>query len=157
MSKELFVSFNSPQCGWMSIGFSDGEREFHTTTAYTPHAGALAEIMHGLRRLVEADAPDDEFVILWSRNPEAFDFLFRRDGNTVEFAVFQFPSFTRDEQRRKKVFEFVGDRRQIAEAFFKTFQHLRDDVETDEFEQNWRQPFPHKAFENLAAALLKPA
>ena len=28
MANKLEVSFNSPQCGWMSIGFDDGVDEF---------------------------------------------------------------------------------------------------------------------------------
>ena len=45
MSSKLEVSFNSPQCGWMSIGFDDGVDEFHTTTAHAPHEKALSELL----------------------------------------------------------------------------------------------------------------
>ena len=45
MTQALEVSFNSPQCGWMSVGFEDANGEFHSTTAHAPHASALAELM----------------------------------------------------------------------------------------------------------------
>ncbi len=49
MTRMLEVSFNSPQCGWMSVGFRDDVNEFHTTTAHAPHADALPELMRILK------------------------------------------------------------------------------------------------------------
>ncbi len=152
-SKKFAVSFNSPQCGWMSIGFKGGVTEFHSTTAYTPHANALSEILDGLSSLLQADKPTDEFVIMWSRNPEAFDFRFRRDDEKVRLEIFQYPSFVRAESERETVFVYEGTALEICMAFYQTFAHLLADIETDVFEQNWRQPFPHQAFERFEQTL----
>jgi len=70
MSEKLEVSFNSPQCGWMSVGFDNGENEFHTTTAHTPHSSALSEILNGLSSFLQSETERDEFIVAWSRNPE---------------------------------------------------------------------------------------
>jgi len=152
-SEQFAVSFNSPQCGWMSIGFKGGSSEFHTTTAYTPHANALTEILDGLSSLLQSDKPTEEFVVMWSRNPEAFDFRLRRDGEKVRLEIFQYPSFIRAEAERETVFAYEGSALEICRAFYKTFAHLRADIETDVFVQNWRQPFPHKAFEGFEQTL----
>ena len=77
MSEKLEVSFNSPQCGWMSIGFSDGEKEFHTTTAHAPHENALPELLQILSDLINPDYHEFEKTLKWNRNPEEFDFVFR--------------------------------------------------------------------------------
>src|SRR5687768_11447051 len=97
MENKFEVSFNSPQCGWMSIGFDDGKSEFHTTTAYTPHSQALPEILKGLASLLEPQSPKDDFKIEWSRNPEAYNFFFRRAGEIVSFEVVEYPTFERAE------------------------------------------------------------
>ena len=152
-SEKFAVSFNSPQCGWMSIGFKGGATEFHTTTAYTPHANALSEILDKLSSLLQPDKPDDEFVIMWSRNPEAFDFRFKRAGKKTRLEIFQYPSFIRAAEEGQIVFSYEGATREICEAFYQTFAHLRADIETDVFEQNWRQPFPHQAFERFEQTL----
>ncbi len=55
MTRMLEVSFNSPQCGWMSVGFRDDVNEFHTTTAHAPHADALPELMRILIDLHHMD------------------------------------------------------------------------------------------------------
>ncbi|HLM02741.1 MAG TPA: hypothetical protein VK400_16940 [Pyrinomonadaceae bacterium] len=149
MSNKLEVSFNSPQCGWMSIGFDDGLSEFHTTTAHAPHEKALAELLLILSALLDPQsAPRDEYVLHWNRSPEEFDFYFARTGENVLMEIYQYPSRRqREPENREKVFAHRGNLRDVAEAFHKTFTQLYKDRDTDEFEFNWRQPFPLAEFE----------
>jgi hypothetical protein len=153
MAERIEVSFNSPQCGWMSVGFTSGDREFHTTTAQAPHSGALSEILRGLSYLLESSARRDEFKIDWSRNPEALDLIFRRDGDLLEFEVVEYPTDSRNADESEVVFVHRGEVAQFCEAFFKTFRQLYEDRETDEFEFNWRQPFPYDDFEKLSSRI----
>jgi hypothetical protein len=148
MSRKLEVSFNSPQCGWMSIGFDDGVNEYHTTTAYTPYATALSDILRGLTGLLDPAHPEDELVIPWSRNPEEFDFKFRRDGEEVQFEVIEYPSI-RTDGKGETVFLHRGNVVDFCKAFYGTFEQLWQDRDTDEFEENWRQPFPYEEFETF--------
>jgi hypothetical protein len=145
----LEVSFNSPQCGWMSIGFSDGADEFHTTTAHAPHEFALPELLKILTSLRDAREPQASYVLKWNRDPEAFDLCYFRDGDNVLFEIYQYPSEDRDQTERELVFAHTGSVAEICSAFAATFEQLYIDRETDEFEFNWRQPFPHKEFEEF--------
>lgn len=147
--KKLEVSFNSPQCGWMSIGFDSGEREFHTTTAHVPHSQALAEILKGLTSLMEVQSEKDEFTIAWSRNPEAYDLFFRRDGKNVFFEVVEYPTSDRLEKESETVFAFEGNVVDFCRSFYPTFAQLYADKDTDEFEFHWRQPFPFEEYRNF--------
>ena len=153
MPNKLEVSFNSPQCGWMSIGFDDGENEFHTTTAYTPHVRALPEILKGLSSLLEAKSPRDEFTIAWSRNPEEYKLFFRRVENQVFFQVVEYPGFNHTEDEGEIVFSYHGNAKDFCESFYQTFAQLYADRDTDEFEFNWRLPFPFAEFENFKSKL----
>lgn len=153
MKHKLEVSFNSPQCGWMSIGFDDGESEFHTTTAHTPHTRALAEILRGLSGLIEMRGERDEFKIDWSRNPEEYKLFFVRSGYNIFFQVVEFPPDSEPETEGEIVFSHNGLFRDFCEAFYKTFAQLYEDRDTDEFEFNWRQPFPFEDFKNFETAL----
>lgn len=153
MSNNLEVSFNSPQCGWMSIGFDAGAREFHTTTAHTPHSRALSEILQGLSSLLAAEPSQHEFVIHWSRNPEAFDLLFRRDGQRIYFSVVQYPTGNRLESESETVFAHEGEVRNFCRAFYQTFEQLYRDRDTDDFEFHWRQPFPFDEYAKFKSKL----
>ncbi len=148
----LEVSFNSPQCGWMSIGFDDGVNEFHTTTAYTPYPEALQDLLRGLTSLKNGESKRDEFTILWSRNPEAYDFWISRDGQTVQFKIVEYPTTGREISEGNVVFDHQGDVSDFCRAFGETFARLYEDRETDEFEFNWRQPFPYREYEEFRKA-----
>ena len=147
MAGKLEVSFNSPQCGWMSIGFDDGVSEFHTTTAHAPHELALPELMRILTALGDAGSQQNEFVLKWNRDPEAFDFRFVRDGASLTLEIYQYPTEERDAEERELVFAHNGNVSDVIESFGETFDQLYADRETDEFEFNWRQPFPYSEFE----------
>jgi hypothetical protein len=148
--KNFEVSFNSPQCGWMSIGFKNGENEFNSTTAYTPHSHALSDILQGLTSLLTPQMPKDSFAIAWSRNPEAFDLFFNREGENIDFKVIEYPTFNRLESEGETVFTHQGNIRDFCRAFHQTFAQLYEARETDEFEMNWKQPFPFEDFDNFS-------
>lgn len=146
MSNKLEVSFNSPQCGWMSIGFEDGVNEFHTTTAHSPHETALPDLMRILTVFADPASPQDEYLLKWNRDPEEFDFRFQRDGEDLLIEIFQYPTGERDTTERELVYSHRGAVSDVLRAFGQTFDQLYEDRDTDEFEFNWRQPFPHKEF-----------
>ena len=150
---KLEVSFNSPQCGWMSIGFSDNASEFHTTTAHAPHENALPELLRILTDLLDANSANKEYVLHWNRNPEEFDFRFVRDGKNLTLEIYQFPTENRQTADRELVYSHQGNVREVCAAFAETFRQLYEDRNTDEFEFNWRQPFPFEAFEQFTHQL----
>ncbi|CAN5528701.1 hypothetical protein BH18ACI1_BH18ACI1_20650 [soil metagenome] len=150
MSGKLEVSFNSPQCGWMSIGFDDGATEFHTTTAHAPHKRALAELLLILSDLLDKNSAQKKYVLQWNRNPEEFDFRFVREGENVLLEIYQYPTKERESTERELVYSHQGKVKDVCAAFAETFNQLYADHETDEFEQNWRQPFPLAEFERFS-------
>lgn len=150
MAHKLEVSFNSPQCGWMSIGFDDGSREFHTTTAHAPHEKALPELLGILSSLI-SDAGEAEHLLKWNRDPEEFDFHFVKTGDELLIEIYQYPTEERDEAEREMVFTHRGGVRDVCASFYETFSQLHEDRETDEFQFNWRQPFPFEEFERFSA------
>jgi hypothetical protein len=145
----LEVSFNSPQCGWMSIGFSDGVNEFHTTTAHAPHELALPELLRILTGLLEPASMGNEYVLKWNRDPEEFDLRFVRDGERLLLEIYQYPTDERDAGERELVFSHEGTVGGVCAAFAETFAQLYEDRDTDEFEFNWRQPFPFREYEEF--------
>ena len=149
--KKLDVSFNSPQCGWMSIGFDDGENEFHTTTAHTPHEKALSEILNSLSSLL--DTKNTFMMVPWSRNPEEYKLFFSKHETGVFFQVVEQPPSDDPQNEGEIVFPYHGNAKNFCESFYETFAQLYEDRETDEFEFNWRQPFPFEEFEKFKSKL----
>jgi len=153
MTRKLEVSFNSPQCGWMSIGFEDGVNEFHTTTAHAPHETALPELMIILAALADPSSIQSEYVLKWNRDPEEFDFRFVRDGEGLLIEIYQYPTDERDAAERELVYSHQGQIDEAVRAFGETFDQLYADRNTDEFEFNWRQPFPFLEYEEFRSKI----
>lgn len=151
MSGKLEVSFNSPQCGWMSVGFYDGTSEFHTTTAHAPYSGVLSEFLETLSSLLEKE--DFSHILKWNRNPEEFDFVFKRDGENVLFEIIEYPTDERDLAKGEKKYVYVGEFKQFAESFYETFEQLYEERNVDEFEDNWHQKFPLAEFKKLKSVI----
>lgn len=149
MANKLEVSFNSPQCGWMSIGFDDGVNEFHTTTAHAPHERALPELLQILTDLLDENSAQNEYVLHWNRNPEEFDFRFVKAGENLLLEIYQYPTEERESENRELVYSHEGKITDVCETFAETFNQLYADRNTDEFEFNWRQPFPYHEFEEF--------
>ena len=149
MPGRLEVSFNSPQCGWMSIGLSDGVNEFHTTTAHAPHETALPELMQILTKLADPSSEQNEYTLKWNRDPEEFDLRFLRNGEKLLLEIYQYPTDERNAGERELVFSHEGSVGATYAAFAKTFEQLYADRDTDEFEFNWRQPFPWAEYEEF--------
>jgi hypothetical protein len=157
MPNKLEVSFNSPQCGWMSIGFNNGASEFHTTTAHAPHERALPELLQILTALLDEASAENEYLLHWNRNPEEFDFHFARSGTDLTLEIYQYPTDKRSDAERERVFAHKGPVRDVCRAFAETFNQLYADRNTDEFEFNWRQPFPDREFAEFKKKCPAPA
>lgn len=153
MERRLEVSFNSPQCGWMSIGFDDGVTEFHTTTAHAPHETALPELMEILTELSQEATGPRERLLKWNRDPEEFDFRFVRESDKMLLQIYQYPTDDRSFAERELVFTHLDSAENVMNAFATTFDQLYADRETDEFEFNWRQPFPFAEYEEFRKRL----
>ncbi len=149
MENKLEVSFNSPQCGWMSIGFTDAASEFHTTTAHAPHEKALPELLQILSGLLDENSAEGEYVLHWNRDPEEFDFRFVKTGEELLLEIYQFPTEERQAENRELVYSHRGKVKDVCASFYETFVQLYEDRDTDEFEFNWRQPFPFEEFEEF--------
>ncbi len=152
MGNKLEVSFNSPQCGWMSVGFKDGDSEFHTTTAHAPHKYALGELLEILTSLLDGSLDKEGRILHWNRDPEEYDLRFVPGETGVRFEVYEYPDEGRQADHRELVFSHTGNAADVCDAFGETFARLYEDRDTDDFEFNWHQPFPGAEFERFNVA-----
>jgi hypothetical protein len=150
MANDFEVSFNSPQCGWMAVGFKHPGGEYNTTTAHTPHDRALADLLETLAAVVTSNESYKR-TLKWNRDPEEYDFNFGSTGEQASLEIIEYPTKSRSDA--EKVFEYSGDANQMAAAFVETFQQMYEERDIDEFEANWHQKFPKKEFDALKHAV----
>jgi hypothetical protein len=92
-------------------------------------------------------ADSDEYTLQWNRDPEEYDFRFLRNGDSISIEIYQYPTDERDAKERELVYSHTGALKETIDAFALTFEQLYEDRDTDEFEFNWRQPFPFREYE----------
>jgi hypothetical protein len=92
------------------------------------------------------------FIEVESRSEE-FDFRFVRSRENLLLEIYQYPTDERHTAERELVFSHNGTVADVVTSFAETFEQLYEDRETDEFEFNWRQPFPFKEFEGFKSAV----
>ena len=71
----------------------------------------------------------------------------RREDLTIE--IYQYPTEDREASERERVYSHNGSVGETVAAFAETFKQLYEDRDTDEFEFNWRQPFPFSEYEEF--------
>jgi hypothetical protein len=79
--------------------------------------------------------------------------VFFRDGQNLLIEIYEYPSDERRADERELMFTHSGDLLETSRSFFATFDQLFADRETDEFEFNWRQPFPLAEYNTFKAAI----
>ncbi|MEZ5307132.1 MAG: hypothetical protein R2684_08315 [Pyrinomonadaceae bacterium] len=150
MSRDLEISFNSPQCGWMSVGFKSADSEFNTTTAHAPYKNALSEILSAAAAFASGE-DFSELTVLWNRDPEEYEFNFESLDGVGSIEIVEYADSEKNDG--ETVFSYSGNARSIASAFEATFAQMYDERDVDEFTENWHQGFPKEGLEELRRAL----
>lgn len=143
MGEEFHVSFESPQCGWMSVSLEGRGSRLVTSVAHAPY-DSFGELLDALASLLEGA---QSAVVRWNREPEELDFRFEARGEAVSFEVVRYADHRRE--AGTTVFAARLTRGELCGAFWRELRGLRRRRETDEFEQNWRRPFPHGGLRRL--------
>jgi hypothetical protein len=143
MSEEFRVSFESPQCGWMSVSLEARGARLVTSVAHAPY-DSLVELMNALVSLLEGRERE---VVRWNREPEELDFRFDARDGEVGLEVLRYADHRR--ASASIVFAVRAAKEELCGAFWRELRGLRRRCETDEFEQNWRRPFPEAELRRL--------
>lgn len=150
MNRKLRVSFNSPQSGWMSIGLKAGEESFVTAVSHAPY-DSLGDLIKALAALIGGAK---SLTVKWNCEPEELDFRLKRNKTGVRLDIARFPDHRRLKARREIVFSHeAADAPGLCQPFWKALRELHRDIFVDEFDKNWRRPFPEEEMQNLTKLL----
>jgi hypothetical protein len=149
MSEKLRVSFNSPQCGWMSFELRAGEQSLTDAVSYTPY-DSLADLINTLIKLL---SDDTELRVRWAHNPDELDFKFSARGDEARLEVEWYRDHLRAEGTGERMFSYAGSRLDVCHPFWKALCDLQADVEVDEFARNWRREFPERELQWLSEGI----
>lgn len=147
MGQKFKVSIESPQSGFVSLSLEAPGRRVVSAFASRPYdslrdlAAALAALLSGAGGA----------LVKWNAEPEEYDFRFEARGEAVEFEVVRYAGHGR--RGGRTVFALACTRLELCQPFWRELRELRRRSDRDEFEQNWRHPFPEEELRRLTKAL----
>ena len=150
-ANKLFrVSFNSPQSGFMSLSLNAAEQSFVAAVSHAPY-DSLRDLVEALGALLYGSK---NVQVKWNCEPDVLDFemsVVARDR--VAFMVRHYPDHQRLVQTGRIMFSLRASRLELCLAFWRALRDLRRHIATDEFDRNWRRPFPERGMRQLTEAL----
>jgi hypothetical protein len=153
MNKPFRVSFNSPQSGWMSLSLEAGEENFVAVVACKPY-DSLRELIESLTALVDGNGVGKKsHTVKWSCEPDELDFKITVRNESVSLKVIHYTDHRRSSKKSRAVFTLQSSRLEFCLAFWRALRALHRDIETDEFDRNWRRPFPHTEMQQLTESV----
>jgi hypothetical protein len=151
MNKAFRVSFNSPQSGFMSLSLNAGEQQLVAAVSSAPY-DSLRELIEALTSLLAAGVQG--FKVKWNCEPDELDFELTADvDERVSFKAIHYTDHRRLPETGRVLFSLRGTRLEICQGFWRALRDLRRHVATDEFDRNWRRPFPQSEMQQLTEAL----
>ncbi|HEX8138729.1 MAG TPA: hypothetical protein VF544_14275 [Pyrinomonadaceae bacterium] len=154
MSKAFRASFNSPQSGWMSLSLKAGEQSLVAAVSHAPD-DSLRALIEALRAVLRESA--DTITVKWNCEPDELDFEFKSEAdsadNRASLRVLHFPDHRRRKGTGRTLFSLVGPKLELCLPFWRALRSLHRDILTDEFERNWRRPFPEIEMQQLNEAV----
>jgi len=150
MDKSFRVSFNSPQSGWMSLSLNTADESLVTAVACAPY-DSLQDLMVGLRALLSGAKT---LRVKWNCEPDEMDFhVTLSAGDRVTFKVLHYRDHQRLARTKRIVFSMQSSRLELCVPFWRALRDLHRNMATDEFDRNWRRPFPESEMRQLTESL----
>ena len=140
------MSFESPQSGWMSVGLRAGGARLVLGASHAPY-DSLRELIEALSALLAGG--DVRRVARWNCEPEEYDFELSATGDRAELAVTRHATRARRADDAQTVFTHAAERLRLVLPFWRELRELRRRRAEDDFEKNWRRPFPERELREL--------
>jgi hypothetical protein len=149
MEQSLQVNFESPQSGWMSLSLESGDQRFIRVISWTPY-DSVKELIEALLLLLKEEG---ERIVRWNSEPEEFDFRLKREEDSVSLEIVRYQDHRRLDSTSQVLFSVESSNVDICIPFWKALRDLRRRIARDEFDKNWRRPFPYQELNQLTKSI----
>ncbi|HEX8142240.1 MAG TPA: hypothetical protein VF553_06555 [Pyrinomonadaceae bacterium] len=136
----------------MSLSLKEGEQQFVTAVSSAPY-DSLRELIEALTSLL-LDG-NRSFKVKWNCEPDELDFEITAEpeNDGVSFRVLHYTDHRRLPETGRTLFSIRTQRLELGEGFWRALRDLRRHIATDDFDRNWRRPFPQTEMQRLTEAI----
>jgi hypothetical protein len=145
MKPTLSVSLESPQHGFMSFRLKTAGQSFVTVVSHSPY-DSLRDLIEALSAVLDGDC---ERTVNWNSEPDEYDFRLKAHGGRLLLEVIHYPDHRKLPDTAAPVFTFQGPKTDACRTFLDELRDLRSRAGRDEFDRQWRRPFPERELQEL--------
>ena len=128
---------------------SADDESFVAAASFAPY-DSLRDLIEGLTALLNGS---ESFIVKWNCEPDEFDFKVKAKDERVAFEVIHYTNHRRSAKASRIVFALRSSKLEFCLPFWRALRDLRRNIATDEYDRNWRRPFPQKEMRQLTEAI----
>ena len=147
----LRISLDNPRSGWAFARLAAADGEFLVTGSYSP-TDAIGDLIEAVERLETATSAD----CCWFQEPGELHWKMRRAGAELEVEILRFAdAFGQHWRESECVFKANGKWLTFARQLLSCVELIRVNLGCDNYEREWRRPFPAREQQRLREAIKK--
>jgi hypothetical protein len=143
-SEKLKVDLDHPESGWLRVELAFGDQQYFFYPSHAPY-DSVTELVNALLKTLDGY---DKAVVRWNDEPVKHEFVFEPKGKQIDFRVYIINEIT-DRKDREQVFTFNGSRYDVIWPFWKALRDMESRQGKEEYEEQWRDPFPEREMAEL--------
>jgi hypothetical protein len=137
---KLKAEFATPENGWTKVRLSAGDSFYQFFPSYTPY-DSFNELLNSLLKILDGNP---EAIVRWNDEPTEHKFVFNSKDGQITFKVYEIINSIVAGKAVEERFAFIGSQNEVLRPFWKGLRDMQSKQDTDEFERQWRSPFPKK-------------
>lgn len=126
-----------------------GDESFVAAASFAPY-DSLRDLIEGLTALLKGS---ESFMVKWNCEPDEFDFKVTATDDRVAFEVIHYTDHRRTPKASRVVFVLRSSKLEFCLPFWRALRDLRRNIAIDEYDRNWRRPFPQNEMLRLTEAV----
>lgn len=138
------IDFDRPENGWLKVDLSFDNQNYSFYPSHVPY-DSISELVTALLKILDGY---DKSLVRWNDEPVEHEFVFERVADQIEFRVCLINKSVVGKER-KHVFMFNGVTHVVVWPFWKALRDMESRQSKEEYEKQWRAPFPAREIVEL--------
>ncbi|HEU4386235.1 MAG TPA: hypothetical protein VFV34_00460 [Blastocatellia bacterium] len=138
-SERLKIELDQPESGWLRVELAFGDQKYSFFPSHVPY-DSVTELANALLKILDGY---DKALVHWNDEPVEHEFVFEPEGNQIDFRAYIINERTFGKER-EQVFRFSGNTNDVVWPFWKALRDLESRQSKEEYEKQWREPFPER-------------
>jgi hypothetical protein len=146
----LRINLNRPTNGWLEVELMCGDQLYGFVPSHVPY-DSVGELANALLGTLDGY---EKTIVHWNDEPVEHEFVFALSNNRLDFRVNKINE-TIQGKVMEQVFSFCGSIYDVTWPFWKALREMESRLSKEEYERQWREPFPSREMAELGNRIRK--